>query len=1154
MSASPLPSDAAAARTSGADIIDSIDVPILAVGRDCAISRFNPAAATFLSLTPADLGRPVREIPLLRNVKLLDELCEEAIGSGASSQREVRDATTGSWFVLRIAPYLGSDQRATGAVLTLQNVTAFRASLEQAIYEREYTKVIINTVIDPLVVLDDECRVQAANQAFYTKFHVSREQAQGARLYEIGSRDWEVPRLQKFLKETHANNQSDAQFEHEFPAIGLRTLLLNARRLSSQGGNVGQMILLVIQDITERKQREDARRRAEEELRDFVENASVGMHWVGADGTIIWANQAELDLLGYTREEYIGQSIGKFHADQPVISYMLDTLAWGGEVQDFEARLRCKDGSIRNVIINSSARFEDGKFVHMRCFTRDMTRRKQVEEKLREREELLRQAQQVASIGTFEWNIKTGVNRWTPELETMYGLPQGGFLGTQTAWEQLVHPEDRDEAVRGIARALKEGSFEGEWRVIWPDGSVHWLLGRALIFKDEAGEPERLIGVNIDVTARKRADSALEQSERRFREIIDLLPAAIYTTDAEGRLTHFNRAAVELSGRTPQLGTDRWCVTWKLFRPDGTRLPHDECPMAVALKKGLVMDGVEAIAERPDGSRVWFTPYPRPLRNAEGAVVGGINMLMDITDRKKSEQTTGLLAAIVDSSDDAIVSKSLDGVITSWNKSAERLFGYTAEEAVGQHITLIVPPDRRHEETTILDQLKRAQRIDHFETVRMRKDGKTLDISLTISPVKDATGRVIGASKVARDITERKRVEQALAERAQLLDLSNDAIIVRDGEDRVTYWNKSASELYGYSREEALGRVTHELLQTEHPEALGRIFEELHRDGRWTGELIHRHKDGSPIVVVSRWALDRDDHGNRKHVLETNNDITRQKQREQALRESQEQLRALADGLENLVSVRTRELQQRNVEILRQSEQLQELSQRLLQIQDDERRHIARELHDSAGQVVVALGMNLASIARHAKKNSPLDQPVKECQELVQQLNREIRTMSYLLHPPLLDENGLPEALHWYIQGVKERSGLDISLNIPEDFERLSPEMELVIFRVVQESLTNIHRHSGSKIAEIRIDRKAESVSLEVRDEGKGISPERLNEIQSQGSGVGIRGIRERVRQFGGDMNIESNGSGTTVSATFPITKRASSELSTTDQQVQAAR
>src|SRR6202043_462894 len=138
----------------------------------------------------------------------------EAMGRGASSQCEVRDATNGSWFVLRIAPYSGSGQQIDGAVLTLQNVTAFRASLEQAIYEREYTKTIINAVIDPLVVLDDDCRVQAANQAFYTKFQVSRDQAQGVRLYEIGSQDWEIPRLQTFLKETHTNDQSDAEFQH----------------------------------------------------------------------------------------------------------------------------------------------------------------------------------------------------------------------------------------------------------------------------------------------------------------------------------------------------------------------------------------------------------------------------------------------------------------------------------------------------------------------------------------------------------------------------------------------------------------------------------------------------------------------------------------------------------------------------------------------------------------------------------------------------------------------------------------------------------------------------------------------------------------------------------------------------------------------------
>jgi PAS domain S-box-containing protein len=242
--------------------------------------------------------------------------------------------------------------------------------------------------------------------------------------------------------------------------------------------------------------------------------------------------------------------------------------------------------------------------------------------------------------------------------------------------------------------------------------------------------------------------------------------------------------------------------------------------------------------------------------------------------RLKADKAIGLLAAIVDNSDDAIVSKSLDGVITSWNEGVEQLFGYTAQEAVGQHITLIIPPELRHEEAGILERLRRGDRIEHFETVRMRKDGSTFDISLTISPVKDATGRVVGASKIARDITERKRSERVQAEQIRLLDLSSDAIMVRDAADRVRYWNQAASDLYGYTREEALGRVTHELLRTQFPEPLENINEQLHRNDRWDGELVHRKKDGTQIAVLSRWVLDRDADGVRWSILETNSDVT----------------------------------------------------------------------------------------------------------------------------------------------------------------------------------------------------------------------------------------------------------------------------------------
>ena len=372
------------------------------------------------------------------------------------------------------------------------------------------------------------------------------------------------------------------------------------------------------------------------------------------------------------------------------------------------------------------------------------------------------------------------------------------------------------------------------------------------------------------------------------------------------------------------------------------------------------------------------------------------------------------LAAIVDSSDDGIISKNLDGVITSWNKAAERLFGYSAEEAVGRHITLIIPSDRRPEEAMILDRLKRGERVEHFETVRVRKDGGMLDVSLTISPVKDSQGRFSGASKIARDITAQKRAEQTL-------------------------------------------------------------------------------------------------------------------------RENEQRLRALTDALEAQVRARTMELERRNREVLHQSQKLRELSHRLIRIQDDERRHIARELHDSAGQILAALGMNLATVVRNAKLDAPeLARLAEESEQMVRELSQEIRTTSYLLHPPLLDECGLSESLLWYIRGLKERSGLEVTLAIPDDFGRLTPEMELVIFRIVQECLTNVHRHSGSRVAAIEIKRGSGNITLSVQDEGSGIPSAKLLEIESQGGGVGIRGMRERVLQCGGKMALQSGARGTKISVSFP--------------------
>lgn len=251
------------------------------------------------------------------------------------------------------------------------------------------------------------------------------------------------------------------------------------------------------------------------------------------------------------------------------------------------------------------------------------------------------------------------------------------------------------------------------------------------------------------------------------------------------------------------------------------------------------------------------------------------------------------------------------------------------------------------------------------------------------------------------------------------------------------------------------------------------------------------------------------------------------------MRESEERLRSLADALDTQVQFRTQELQRRNTEILRQSAQLRDLSVRLLRTQDEERRHIARELHDSASQTLAALGLSIAQLTAEAKSNPALATCVEGAEGLVRHLSQELRTTSYLLHPPLLEEAGLSSALRWYVQGLAERSGLNIELKLPDDFARLPDDVELVIFRLVQEGLTNIHRHSGSKTAVIRVAREGDRISVEVQAQGKGISRERLAEIQSQGAGVGITGMRERIRQFGGELTIDSNALGTTIRTTL---------------------
>jgi PAS domain S-box-containing protein len=360
---------------------------------------------------------------------------------------------------------------------------------------------------------------------------------------------------------------------------------------------------------------------------------------------------------------------------------------------------------------------------------------------------------------------------------------------------------------------------------------------------------------------------------------------------------------------------------------------------------------------------------------------------------------------------------------------------------------------------------------------------------------------------VAPSLEPEVQLAEELRQKTELLKLSREAVLVVDLSDKIALWSDGAEQLYGWKRAEALGRSPLELLQTQLPRPVAQIETILRREPHWEGELKQTTRYGARISVSSRWALWRDLSGRTLGRFQLDSDITRRKNVEQELRV---------------------------------------LSGRLLTIRDEERRRWARELHDSVGQLLVGITMNLSILQRQIDGAGPIDAKfLSESMHLTNEALQEIRTLSYLLHPPMLDEVGLASALRWFASGFSKRSQIEIALEIPESLGRFPRDLEIAAFRIVQETLTNVHRHSGSSTAKINIWRSTNQLRLKVEDQGKGMILPAFGKDDRESAilGVGISGIRERVRQLGGQMQIRSGEWGTAVEVVFPLEESELNEL-----------
>jgi PAS domain S-box-containing protein len=599
--------------------------------------------------------------------------------------------------------------------------------------------------------------------------------------------------------------------------------------------------------------------------------------------------------------------------------------------------------------------------------------------------------------------------------------------------------------------------------------------------------------------------------------LADKVPAMVWMSDSDGVRTYFNHAWLEFTGRTlEQEFGDGWTDG---IHPDDLQRCLESYRSSV---KSHLPFKMEYRLRRADGQFRWVLSHGEPHFSDEAVFQGYVGSCVDITEQKASEGLSSRLAAIVQSSDDAIVTKDLNGIIGSWNASAERIFGYTEKEVLGKPITIIIPPELHAEEAKILGRLRAGERIEHFETVRIAKGGRRVLVSLTVSPVRDSSGRIVAASKVARDVTRTKQVEEALRESEQrvrfCLEAANVGTWHWDMNSGNVRWSENMEGIHG-RRPGSFSANFEAFLEGVGSEDRQRVQQAIQNalagDGKYHAEYRQIKSDGSMGWMEAHGQVFYDSSNRPAGMMGVCRDISERKWSEAALREAHEQLDA--------------RVKERTSELDRAQERLRMLSGRLLRMQDDERRRIARELHDTAGQILVALNLNLVPVEEELRKSDAgLAQQITASLGLIEELSRDLRTMSHLLHPPLLDEAGLHSAVRWYVEGFAERSKIKVDLHLDRAVGRLPAELETAIFRIVQECLTNIHRHSGSSSASIVITRDPHHVRIEVRDQGQGMP------TPSPRAGVGIQGMRERVRLLGGQLEIESGNGGTRVTAVFP--------------------
>jgi two-component system CheB/CheR fusion protein len=532
-----------------------------------------------------------------------------------------------------------------------------------------------------------------------------------------------------------------------------------------------------------------------------------------------------------------------------------------------------------------------------------------------------------------------------------------------------------------------------------------------------------------------------------------------------------------------------------------------------------------------------------PYRTTDDRIEGVVITFIDITQRLEAEKRLRWLATVVESSNDAIFSFAFDQKIISWNGGAEKMFGYMAEEAIGHEISMLTKPGGKEEQDKLLDRTWHGETIENFETAQVNKAGALVDISLTLSPLRDDNQHVVGITATVRDITRRVKSDINLRESEErqrlLIESATDfAIFTLSPDGIVDTWNTGAERVFGFTEAEILGQPG-DILFTPEDRANGVPHQEMRTaaaKGRADDERYHIRKDGSRFYAsgVMTPLLNA---GGQYGYAKIARDLTERKKVEEALKTAQEQL-------ETKVIERTAELAETNeslrreiIERKRAEEARVGLLRKIVTTQEDERSRIARDMHDHLGQRLTALRLKIASLKESCADNEELCARVERLAEIGAGLDAEVSFLAWELRPAVLDDLGLVVAADNYVTEWSKH------FEIPAEFHstglkktRLNPEIETNLYRIIQEALNNTYKHAKASQASVLLEKRQKSVVLIIEDNGIGFDPGKKQRVTKSGRGLGLVGIRERAAIVSGSVEIESMpGKGTTIYVRVPF-------------------